>query len=123
MANLVGKVGSEVSAQLSVWKLGVASCNFTTSVGEVGEVGEVGSFEGLGRETEEVSQLSVWKLGVCPLLYTPTEKASVSKLIYTPTIWVRNWSFNDQLISCARQRHFLAVCSILRLEFFLFAAT
>ena len=59
MANLVGKVGSEESAQLSVWKLEVASCNFTTSVGEVGEVG---SFEGLGRETEEVSQLSVWKL-------------------------------------------------------------
>ena len=47
---------------MSVWKLEVASCNFTTSVGEVGEVGEVGSFEGLGRETEEVSQLSVWKL-------------------------------------------------------------
>jgi hypothetical protein len=42
---------------MSVWKLEVASCNFTTSIGEVGEVG---SFEGrLGRETEEVSQLSV----------------------------------------------------------------
>ena len=78
MANLVGKVGSEESAQLSVWKLEVASCNFTISVGEVG------SFEGrLGRETEEVSQLSVWKLGVCPLLYTPTEKASVLKLRYS----------------------------------------
>ena len=47
---------------MSVWKLEVASCNFTTSVGEVGEVGEVGSFEGLGRETEELSQLSVWPL-------------------------------------------------------------
>jgi len=68
---------------LSVWKLGVASCNFTTSVGEIGEVGEIGSFEGLaGMETEEVFQLSsVWKLGVCPLLYTPTEKASVSRLV------------------------------------------
>jgi len=50
LADLVDKVGSEELAQLSVWKLGVASCNFTTSVGEVGEVGEVGSFEGLGRE-------------------------------------------------------------------------
>ena len=69
MADLVDKVGSEESAQLSVWKLGVASCNFTTSVGEVGEVGEVGSFEGLGRETEEVSQLSVVSLeiGCCQL--------------------------------------------------------
>jgi hypothetical protein len=85
LANLVGKVGSEESAQLSVWKLEVASCNFTTSVGEVGEVGEVGSFEGLGRETEEVSQWSVWKLGVCPLFYTPTEKASVSKLMHSFT--------------------------------------
>jgi hypothetical protein len=56
LADLVDKVGSEESAQLSVWKLGVASCNFTTSVGEVGEVGEVGSFEGLGRETEEIAQ-------------------------------------------------------------------
>ena len=79
LANLVGKVGSEESAQLSVWKLGVASCSFTTSLGEVG------SFEGLGRETEEVSQSSVWKLGVCPLLYTPTEKASVSKLMHSFT--------------------------------------
>ena len=68
---------------MSVWKLEVASCNFTTSIGEVGEVG---SFEGrLGRETEEVSQWSVWKLGVCPLFYTPTEKASVSKLMHSFT--------------------------------------
>ena len=52
LANLVGKVGSEESAQLSVWKLEVASCNFTTSVGEVGEVG---SFEGLGREKDKGS--------------------------------------------------------------------
>ena len=79
MANLVGKVGSEESAQWSVWKLGVASCNFTTSVGEVG------SFEGLGRETDKGTQLSVWKLRVCPLLYTPTEKASVSKLMHSFT--------------------------------------
>ena len=85
MADLVDKVGSEESAQLSVWKLGVASCNFTTSVGEVGKVGEVGSFEGLGRETQEVPQLSVWKLGVCSLLYTPIEKASVSKLMHSFT--------------------------------------
>ena len=62
IATLANLVGSEESAQLSVWKLGVASCNFTTSIGEVGEVGKIGSFEGLGRETEEVSQLSVWKL-------------------------------------------------------------
>ena len=82
MADLVDKVGSEESAQLSVWKLGVASCNFTTSVGEVGGVG---SFEGLGREMEEVPQLSVWKLGVCALLYTPIEKASVSKLMHSFT--------------------------------------
>ena len=40
----------EEVSQLSVWKQGVSSCNFTTLVGEVGEVG---SFEGLGRETEE----------------------------------------------------------------------
>jgi hypothetical protein len=68
LADLVDKVGSEESAQLSVWKLGVASCNFTTSVGEVGEVGEVGSFEGLGREMEEVPQLIVsLETGSCQL--------------------------------------------------------
>ena len=38
---------------MSVWKLGVAICNITTSVGKVGEVGEVGSFMGRGREMEE----------------------------------------------------------------------
>ena len=80
MANLVGKVGSEESAQLSVWKLGVASCNFTTSVGEVGEVG---SFEGrLGRETEEASQLLVWKLGVASCNFTTSigEVGEVGKI-------------------------------------------
>ena len=109
LANLVGKVGSEESAQLSVWKLGVASCNFTTSVDEVG------SFEGLGRDTEEVSQLSVWNMGVCPLLlYTPTEKASVSKLpstdaiLYTPT-GQETKVFMANLVEYARQRHFLHI--------------
>ena len=100
--------------QRAVIELGVASCNFTTY--SVGEVGDVGSFEGrLGRETEEVSQLSVWNMGVCPLLlYTPTEKASVSKLpstdaiLYTPT-GQETKVFMANLVEYARQRHFLHI--------------
>ena len=81
LANLVGKVGSEKSAQLSVWKQGVASCNFTTSVGEVG------SFEGLGSETEEdptSCQFGNWEFA--PYFTHQLRKPQVSKLIlYTPT--------------------------------------
>jgi hypothetical protein len=74
LANLVGKVGSEESAQLSVWKLEVASCNFTISVGEVG------SFEGrLGREWKKYPsyQFENWEL---PVATSPPQLAKLAVL-------------------------------------------
>jgi hypothetical protein len=56
-----------VIVQLTVWKLGVVSCNFGNSVGKVGQVGQVGSFWCPGMEIEEWLSVDSLKTGSCQL--------------------------------------------------------